>query len=114
MKKAELHFHFTNPALASHFGAIFKQQKAGQGYSVAGSGDSMNLDSATVALLVAFLENGGLDLVRYLVEKILAFFADHREEKFIKVSRGETTIEITTNMTSDEIRAALEVLIGVN
>ncbi len=112
--KVNIEIYIEKPSVLQAFADDLKITETESNFVIVPTGDAFNLDLGTIALLVSFLENGGISFVRFLGDKIFKCFK--REEiKFIEIRTSDNPpLRISSNMTEDAVVNALQSILGVS
>lgn len=112
--KVSLEIHIEKPEALSTFSDDLKTIETESKFVIVPTGDAFNLDPGTIAVLVSFFENGGIEFVRFLVDKIFKCF-DREEIKFIEIRNGDNPpVRILSNMSEDKVVKILQRTLGVS
>ena len=112
--KVSIEIYIEKPVVLQAFADDLKTTEAESKFVIVPRGDQFNLDLGSIALLVSFFENGGIEFVGFLAYKMFKCFKSE-EIKFIEIrTDDQPSMRISSNMTESAIVEALQSILPIS
>lgn len=103
--KISLRIRLDEPKATSNFANELKSEEEKSKFMIVPKGGAgLNLEPETMAVLVAFFENGGSEFLRFFVDKVIQFFQRKETLRFEIQVDDRPPVTIYSNMSEDTVK----------